>query len=130
MSLFEQLLAYARSTVTDVTGVRLVDDRFRATPTIWAAIRTSEGSSRSKAAEGDRRSRWTGRDVLVAAGAAGVVLVVVAISIYRGPVARHRSCSRYQEEFRRELDEGRLKYARITERLAAEDGCSWARREP
>jgi hypothetical protein len=76
----------------------------------------------------DPRATWSGRDVLIAASIAGVVLVTAAIVVMRGPVARRHSCSRYAEDYRRELDEGRDRYANITRRLAAEAGCSWARR--
>jgi hypothetical protein len=72
-------------------------------------------------------TRWTGKDVILAAGLGGAVLLVLAFSFTRGPLRKRQLCNEYLNEFRRDLDEGRVKYAEITEKMAREAGCSWPR---
>jgi hypothetical protein len=74
-----------------------------------------------------RETQWSGKDVALATGMGAAVLLVLAFSLTRGPLAKRKLCRRYLEEFQSDVSEGRIKYAEITERLAREAGCSWPR---
>lgn len=72
-----------------------------------------------------REAQWSARDVVITAGVGTVLVIVVAVGLTRSALHKRRVCNDYLTDFQRELDEGRLKYAGITEKLAREAGCSW-----
>ena len=72
-----------------------------------------------------REATWTGRDVIIAAGVGGGILLVLAFALTRGPLRRRSRCREYEARFREEVESGRLRSAGITEEFARREGCTW-----
>jgi len=78
-------------------------------------------------AAGRETGEWELLDYAIVGGI-GLVVLAIVFSGGKSAVALRRTCSQYEQDFRQEVEEGRLKRAESTEQRAREVGCRWAKK--